>query len=175
MSICDLIGQDDDQPFTEVKSKREKIQEYNANVLNLTEKKSRKWYCHRGKSHVLDFSDDEIKKLKECFMALDDDGSGSIGIDELEEPLVGLGFADGRQDVLDMISDVDEDGSGQIEFEEFLLIIKNSDTNEKTAQINQFFKEMSNGTLGNGKLNDLSFNLICATIRRDQMMSAFLG
>lgn len=29
-------------------------------------------------------------------MALDDDGSGSIGIDELEEPLIGLGFADGR-------------------------------------------------------------------------------
>ena len=45
-------------------------------------------------------------------MALDDDGSGSIGIDELEEPLIGLGFADGRQDVLDMIQDVDEDGSG---------------------------------------------------------------
>jgi|TARA_B110000285_G_scaffold161014_1_gene179837 Ca2+-binding EF-hand superfamily protein len=99
----------------------------------LNEKKSRKWFCHRGKSHVLDFSDDEIKKLKECFMALDDDGSGSIGIDELEEPLIGLGFADGRQDVLDMIEDVDEDGSGMIEFEEFLLIIKNSDTNEKTA------------------------------------------
>ena len=52
---------------------------------------------------------------------------------QLEEPLIGLGFADGRQDVLDMIEDVDEDGSGQIEFEEFLLIIKNSDTNEKTA------------------------------------------
>ena len=34
---------------------------------------------------------------------------------------------------------------------------------------------MSNGTLGDGKLKDLSFNLICATIRRDQMMKAILG
>lgn len=112
-------------------------------------------------------------------MALDDDGSGSIGIDELEEPLIGLGFADGRQDVLDMIEHVDEDGSGQIEFEEFLLIIKNSDANEKTALINEFFKNMSNGTLGSKKdretFANLSFNLICCTIRREQMMKAILS
>jgi Ca2+-binding EF-hand superfamily protein len=81
----------------------------------------------------------------ECFGALDDDGSGSIGIDELEEPLIGLGFADTREDVLKMIEDVDEDGSGQIEFGEFLEIIKNSDTNEQTAKINKFFKDMSGG------------------------------
>jgi Ca2+-binding EF-hand superfamily protein len=79
---------------------------------------------------VLDFSDEQISKLMECFGALDDDGSGSIGIDELEEPLIGLGFADTREDVLKMIEDVDEDGSGMIEFEEFLEIIKNSDANE---------------------------------------------
>jgi centrin-1 len=79
-----------------LKSKKDRHSEYKTHVLNLNEKKSRKWYCRRGKGHVLDFSDEEIRKLKECFMALDDDGSGSIGIDELEEPLIGLGFADGR-------------------------------------------------------------------------------
>lgn len=51
----------------------------------------------RGKGDLLDFSDEEIRKLKECFSSLDDDGSGSIGIDELEEPLIGLGFADNRE------------------------------------------------------------------------------
>ena len=90
-------------------------------------------------------------------MALDDDGSGAIGIDELEEPLIGLGFADTRDEVLDMIMDVDDDGSGQIEFPEFLMIIKNSDASEKTARINKFFKDMSNGALGS---KDVSFNLI---------------
>ena len=66
------------------------------------------------------FTNEEKLKLKECFNALDDDGSGSIGIDELEEPLIGLGFASTRQEVLDMINLVDEDQSGQIEFGEFL-------------------------------------------------------
>jgi hypothetical protein len=35
-----------------------------------------------------------LKKLKECFIALDADGSGAIGVDELVDPLIGLGFAD---------------------------------------------------------------------------------
>ena len=58
-----------------------------------------------------------------------------------------------------MIDEVDEDGSGMIEFEEFLLIIKNSDKggNQKTAKINKFFKDMSNNVLGS---KDLSFNII---------------
>jgi hypothetical protein len=30
---------------------------------------------------------------------LDDDGSGSIGQEELEEPLIGLGIADSREEV----------------------------------------------------------------------------
>lgn len=61
---------------------------------------------------MLSFTNEEIHKLKECFNGLDDDGSGSIGIDELEEPLIGLGFAANREEVLDMINLVDEDGSG---------------------------------------------------------------
>jgi Ca2+-binding EF-hand superfamily protein len=38
----------------------------------------------------------QISKLRECFMSLDGDGSGSIGIEELEDPLIGLGFAETR-------------------------------------------------------------------------------
>lgn len=120
---------------------------------------------NRGRYHLLDFSDDELKKLKECFRNLDDDGSGSIGIDELEIPLIGLGFADSREEVEEIVREVDEDGSGQIEFDEFLLIIKNSnsDSNNKTAKIHKFFKDMSNGNLGS---KDLSFNVIVQNIRR---------
>ena len=81
------------------------------------------------------------------FNSLDDDGSGSIGIDELEDPLIGLGFADTREEVQELVDVVDEDGSGMIEFGEFLSIIKNSDSNEKTAKINNFFKDMTNGNL----------------------------
>jgi Ca2+-binding EF-hand superfamily protein len=46
-----------------------------------------------------------------------------------------------------MIDLVDEDGSGAIEFGEFLSIIKNSDASEKTAKINKFFKDLTLGNL----------------------------
>ena len=93
----------------------------------------------------------QIKKLKDCFGSLDGDGSGAIGIEELEDPLI---------------------GSGMIEFSEFLGIIKNSDGNEKTAKINTFFKDMTSGKL---KSEGLSFNLLVTKLRRDYMMDAILS
>lgn len=138
----------------------------------LDEKKERKWLCQRGKGHVLPFTDQEIAKLRECFGALDGDGSGSIGVEELDGPLIGLGFADNTEQIEEMIDDVDDDKSGQIEFEEFLAIIKSADSKEKTAKINKFFKEMSNGTLGK---KDESFNMIVQSIRRKYMMDAVMG
>lgn len=38
----------------------------------------------------------QIRKLRECFNSLDNDGSGAIGVEELEDPLIGLGFAETR-------------------------------------------------------------------------------
>ena len=68
-----------------------------------------------------------------------------VGIEELEDPLIGLGFADNRDEVQEMVDAVDEDGSGMIEFQEFLSIIKNSDGDQKLGKINKFFKDMTSG------------------------------
>lgn len=50
----------------------------------------------------------------------------------MKEPLIGLGFANTTNEVQQMIDLVDEDGSGMIEFNEFLSIIQDSGENEKT-------------------------------------------
>ena len=52
--------------------------------------------------------------------------TGSIGIEELEKPLISLGLCRTREDVKKIMDEVDEDGSGQIEFNEFLHIIKSA-------------------------------------------------
>ncbi len=48
---------------------------------------------------------------------------GSIGVVELEDPLLALGLAQNRQDVEKLIKAVDDDQSGQIEFAEFMKIM----------------------------------------------------
>lgn len=68
-------------------------------------------------------------------MSLDDDGSGSIGVEELEEPLIGLGIAKSPEEVEEMVMAVDDDGSGMIEFEEFLGIISGKLDGESSSRI----------------------------------------
>lgn len=53
---------------------------------------------------------------------------GSIGVEELEDPLISLGIAESRDDVKKIMDSVDDDKSGQIEFKEFLDIIKNKNS-----------------------------------------------
>ena len=48
----------------------------------------------------------ERKKLRECFNSLDEDGNGSIGVEELLEPMMGLGFVDNEKQIVKMIKEV---------------------------------------------------------------------
>mmetsp|Transcript_32512 Transcript_32512/g.28788 ORF Transcript_32512/g.28788 Transcript_32512/m.28788 type:complete len:105 (-) Transcript_32512:352-666(-) len=64
-----------------------------------------------------------VNKLWEYFKSLDNDGSESIGVEELEDPLIALGLVQDRQQVIEIINKVDDDKTGEIEFVEFLKII----------------------------------------------------
>ena len=114
----------------------ERKRTFRANFDLLKEKFTRRWMLSHGRAHLLDFSDAEVANLKKCFDSLDNDGSGTIGATELEAPLIGLGFADAREEIVDMVREVDVDGSGEIDFEEFLLIIKNSNTKSGNDRLN---------------------------------------
>ena len=86
-----------------------------------------------------------IRRLKDCFKSLDEDCSGSIGIDEIKGPLIGLGLVGTMEEVQMLVDIVDSDDSGQIEFSEFLAIILNKTNNEKARVITEFFKDLTNG------------------------------
>tara|TARA_B110000285_G_scaffold99561_1_gene113402 strand:+ start:192 stop:587 length:396 start_codon:yes stop_codon:yes gene_type:complete len=110
-----------------------------------------------------------MKKLRECFLALDEDKGGSIGLEELEDPLIGLGLAETTEKVKEIILKVDDDG--EIEFPEFLKIIKSPDQDKNSRLITNFFKEMSTGQLGD---SNLDFNEVVANIRRQHMVKAIM-
>jgi len=127
-----------------------------------------------GKKHLINFDDKERSKLKQYFKSLDDDGSGSIGVNELVEPLISLGLADNVDEVKRIVDSVDDDGSGQIEFKEFLKIIGSQDTGQ--SGIIDFFKDMIKGKLAGGQIsNKLPFHLIISTVRRRKMLNSLMS
>ena len=75
-----------------------------------------------------------------------------MGVDEIKVPLIGLGLVDSVEEVDRMLSLVDEDGSGQIEFDEFLDIILNKSGDAKTRVITEFFKNLTGGKYNTGGL-----------------------
>ena len=65
-------------------------------------------------------SDDEVAACRQVFEVVDEDGSGSIGAAELQRLLKLLRLPTTQTEVLLMIAEVDKDGNGEVDFEEFL-------------------------------------------------------
>ena len=103
-------------------------------------------------NHFANESIRQIRRLKECFNSLDEDSSGSIGVEEISGPLIGLGLVASYEEVENLVKMVDEDGSMEIEFTEFLDIILNKNGDASASVITNFFKDLTNGRYKTGVL-----------------------
>jgi len=68
----------------------------------------------------LDIEEHHVLMYKKVFEMLDDDGSGCVEEMELKLGLEVVGFSKTDVEIKEMLSKVDEDGSGEIDFAEFL-------------------------------------------------------
>ena len=66
------------------------------------------------------FSEETKAEFQEAFNLFDKDGDGTITIDELATVMKSLGQKPTLQELEDMIKEVDNDGNGEIDFQEFL-------------------------------------------------------
>merc|ERR1712226_1781548 len=65
-------------------------------------------------------SEEQIDEIREAFSLFDGDASGAIDVRELKATMRALGFEVKNDELKKMITDVDNDGNGTIEFSEFL-------------------------------------------------------
>mmetsp|Transcript_17729 Transcript_17729/g.38212 ORF Transcript_17729/g.38212 Transcript_17729/m.38212 type:complete len:92 (+) Transcript_17729:58-333(+) len=75
------------------------------------------------------FTEDQIEEFFEAFLLFDVDRGGSISAEELGAVMQSLGRDPQPGELEAMIAEVDDDGSGEIEFPEFikLLVASTSD------------------------------------------------
>lgn len=62
------------------------------------------------------------------------DGSGTVSPSEIEETLISIGLAKTRDDVEQIIAEMDEEGKGELNFDEFLTMLK--DMSMKSQALN---------------------------------------
>lgn len=89
-------------------------------------------------------SDEQKSQFKQAFNLFDTDKDGSITAEELGTVMRSLGQDPTEQEIQDMIDEVDEDGDGTIDFEEFLGMmakkLKSSDSPEELLEAFKVFE-----------------------------------
>ena len=101
--------------------------------------------------------------MKQAFALFDLDGNGFITNDELGTVLRKMGQEPTEEEIVQMINEIDEDGDGTIDFDEFCELMENrmSDENSEADIIEVFkvFDEDGSGNIGASELAHVLSNL----------------
>lgn len=102
-----------------------------------------------------------MEVLKQAFDLFDVDGSNSIDENELKDAMLALGFEASKQDVARIMAEIDKDGSGTIDFEEFLnmmrtKMLEEKDMEDELSRIFYIFDDDGSGTIDFYKLKKVA-------------------
>ena len=86
-------------------------------------------------------TEQEREEFKDVFSMFDKDGDGTVSCKELGVVMRALGQNPTDEEIVEMINEVDEDKSGEIDFDEFCkLMIKKMSENEPEEELFEVFK-----------------------------------
>lgn len=106
---------------------------------------------------------DEIKVLKICFNMFDSKDQGFLSAEDLDDILRGMGFRPSKEELKDILEEIDEDGSGEIEFAEFCqlcakFLIEEPDEETMKAELKEAFRvydKEAQGFITTGQLREI--------------------
>ncbi|CAK9059443.1 unnamed protein product, partial [Durusdinium trenchii] len=89
-------------------------------------------------------SDEDLQEFQEIFNLVDTDRGGSIGTEELARLMDTLGIRTSPEELKLMVSEIDENGNGEIDFEEFVQVMCRKVNTDYTAdEVRKAFKVFS--------------------------------
>ncbi|XP_071164319.1 uncharacterized protein [Mytilus edulis] len=110
-----------------------------------------------------DLDEEKIAELKTVFSSFDQDNDGVITTKELGTVLLQLGMNPSEAELHDMIDAVDSDGSGSIDFPEFLCMMSRKfhelDNEDIIRETFKFFDKNGDGVITARELRMVMSNL----------------
>merc|ERR1719394_1970954 len=98
-----------------------------------------------------ELEESQKQEIKDAFELFDTDGSGEIDAKELRVAMRALGFDPKKEEIHQMIAEVDDDGSGSIGFPEFLKMmthkILNRDPKDEILKAFRLFDDDETGKI----------------------------
>jgi calmodulin len=108
-------------------------------------------------------TEDQINECRETFKMFDKDGDGQISAKELGIVMRQLGLSPTEDEIIEMILEVDEDGNGEINFDEFLTIMahkmKDADTELGTLEAFRVFDRERTGMITKSELKNIIMHM----------------
>lgn len=116
-----------------------------------------------GGEHQYTLSDEEIGEFREAFSLFDKNGDGTISSTELGTVMRSLGQNPTENELQDMINEIDVDGNGTIDFEEFINMMakkmRETDSEEELREAFRVFDKDGNGHISAAELRHVMTNL----------------
>ncbi|CAF3584481.1 unnamed protein product [Rotaria sp. Silwood1] len=114
-------------------------------------------------SEVYGFSEEQIAVFEESFALLDKDGDGNISHHEIRSLMNSLGYTPSEEDISSVISKIDIDGDGTVDFDEFLIMMRRrKSTGESDTELQQVFNvfdKNKDGFIDKDELYDMLLRL----------------
>ena len=105
----------------------------------------------------VEVSEQEIKDFREIFNLVDKDKGGTISVQEVQDLMDMLGMQMSEAETRAMVAEIDLDGNGEIDFEEFLIIVagqKNTSCNKR--ELLRAFRIVADPNLPSGYIHPKS-------------------
>uniref|UniRef100_A0ABD2WDX8 EF-hand domain-containing protein n=1 Tax=Trichogramma kaykai TaxID=54128 RepID=A0ABD2WDX8_9HYME len=108
-------------------------------------------------------TEDQVAEFKEAFMLFDKDEDGTITMAELGVVMRSLGQRPSENELRDMVNEVDQDGNGTIEFNEFLQMMskkmKGAEGEDELREAFRVFDKNNDGLISSIELRHVMTNL----------------